>query len=162
VSISQWNLVNTKLSIWESWPRNCCLCSFRAKWILVGNLKSLVYKKNSFIWEELTFLNWKRVFVELIKELVVSNLLLKGLDILAEPRFINKLIVSLVEKHNEHSDSLPLSTKDSTAHQSSSVELLKHWCSMNGSIFKTVRSVFFMFSIIKSSESNIILFVIAD
>jgi hypothetical protein len=62
-------------------------------------------------------------------------LFLKGLDILAEPQFINKLIISLVEKHHEHSDSS--SAKDLT--HSSSVELLKHWCNMNGSIFKTVR-----------------------
>ena len=71
-----------------------------------------------------------RLSAELVEEIVVSNLLIKGLDILAEPDTINKLIIQIIKNHNEE--------KISKNIEHSSVQVLKHWCQMNGCIFKSV------------------------
>ena len=62
---------------------------------------------------------------------LVSNLLLKGLDIIAEPDSINKLIKHIVENRNDKNN-----FNDSAKIQR--VQLLKHWSKMNGCIFKSV------------------------
>ncbi len=71
-----------------------------------------------------------RTSSELIEEILVSNLLLKGLDIIAEPDSINKLIKHIVENRNDEID-INIKIKQR-------VQLLKHWTKMNGCIFKSV------------------------
>jgi hypothetical protein len=73
-----------------------------------------------------------RATLELVEEIAVSNLLLKGLDIIAEPESINQLVAKAIESHNEHK---PLTILPDKKY----VQFLKHWCQMNGSIFKSVR-----------------------
>ena len=74
-----------------------------------------------------------RTSSELIEEILVSNLLLKGLDIIAEPDSINKLIKHIVENRNDKIDS-------NSMNETQGVQLLKHWTKMNGCIFKSVNS----------------------
>ncbi len=62
-------------------------------------------------------------------------MLLKGLDILAEPDTINKLIIQIIKNHNEE--------KTVKNIERSRVQVLKHWCQMNGCIFKSVCLIFF-------------------
>jgi hypothetical protein len=46
-----------------------------------------------------------RISLELIQEIFLSNILLDGLDKLAEPNTINKLIINIIKSHNEDKNS---------------------------------------------------------
>ena len=71
--------------------------------------------------------------MELIQEILLSNILLNGLDSLAEPDTINKLISSIIRSHNEEK------SEKKVALDMPRVHLLKHWCQMNGSIYKSAQ-----------------------
>ena len=64
----------------------------------------------------------------------MSNILLDGLDKLAEPNTINKLIINIIKSHNEDKNSLKKHES-----QIGVVQLLKHWCQMNGCIYKSIQ-----------------------
>ena len=68
----------------------------------------------------------------MIEEITVSNLLLHGLDVIAEPDTINKLIIKAIESHNENK---PLIIDPNRPN----VQILRHCCQMNGRMFKTVK-----------------------
>jgi len=70
----------------------------------------------------------------LIQEIFLSNILLDGLDKLAEPNTINKLIINIIKSHNEDKNSLKKHES-----QIGVVQLLKHWCQMNGCIYKSIQ-----------------------
>lgn len=72
-----------------------------------------------------------RLSLDLVEEIAVSNLLLTGLDIIAEPDSINKVLIKVIESHNVNED--VINTGDRA-----NVQILKHWCQMNGRIFKSV------------------------
>ncbi len=76
-----------------------------------------------------------RISMELIEEIFVNKLLLKGLDILAEPYTINKILIKIFEA-NEHS----LKPQQTNLDDQAQVQILKHWCLMNGCIFKTIKA----------------------
>ena len=68
---------------------------------------------------------------------MTCNLLLRGLDILAEPDTLNSLTLSIVASVREPS------TPESSSPPPPpplSVQLLKHWCYMNGSVFKSIQA----------------------
>ena len=77
--------------------------------------------------------NWFRISMKLIEEIFVNKILLKGLDIIAEPDSINKLIIKITHNPNVKE------TKPSRswAH----VQMLRHWCHMHGSIYKSVKLI---------------------
>ncbi len=72
--------------------------------------------------------------MELIEEIFVNHILLKSLDIIAEPDSINKLIIKIIENYYEI-ENKPTIDEYSRTNQ---VQLLKHWCQMNGHIFRSV------------------------
>lgn len=76
----------------------------------------------------------KRVSLELIEEILLSSILLNGLDVLAEPDTINKLIINIIKNHNQ------ASKKEIEDRNGNDVQLLKHWCQMNGYIFKSIQA----------------------
>ena len=65
----------------------------------------------------------------------MSNILLNGLDSLAEPDTVNKLIISIIKSHNENENKPKHDSNDKAL----KVQLLMHWCKMNGSIFKSIQ-----------------------
>ena len=71
----------------------------------------------------------------MIEEIFVSNILLKGLDVIAEPDSLNKLIIHIVKSHNEKHNRPQLNEQNLSTKR---VQVLKHWCKMNGCIFKSV------------------------
>jgi hypothetical protein len=64
----------------------------------------------------------------------MSNILLDGLDKLAEPDTLNKLTISIIKSHNEDKNSIKKNES-----KMSQVQLLKHWCQMNGCIYKSIQ-----------------------
>lgn len=76
-----------------------------------------------------------RISMELIEEIVVNKLLLKGLDILAEPEVMNHILVKIFEA-SEHVEVEVEAAMDDDKR----VQILKHWCLMNGCIFKSIKS----------------------
>jgi len=64
----------------------------------------------------------------------LSNVLLNGLDSLAEPDTLNKLIINIIKSLNEEA----IVKKTST--NIPKVQLLKHWCQMNGCIYKSIQT----------------------
>ena len=69
--------------------------------------------------------------LELIEEILLSNILLNGLDVLAEPDTVNKLIINIIRNHYNQTKHIEhVETKND-------VQLLKHWCQMNGYIFNS-------------------------
>lgn len=71
--------------------------------------------------------------MELIEELAATNLLLRGLDIIAKSDCINLLIIKSIEVHNENKSKKNVKNIDEKH-----VQILRHWCQMNGQIFKSV------------------------
>lgn len=74
--------------------------------------------------------------LELIEEIFVSNILLKGLDVIAEPDSLNKLVIHIVKSHNDKNK-----PRRDELNPVKKVQVLKHWCRMNGYIFKSVSSI---------------------
>lgn len=74
-----------------------------------------------------------RISIELIEEIVVNKLLLKGLDIIAEPDSINKILIKIFEKSE-------IINIDLSAKPQLKVQILKHWCLMNGCIYKSAKA----------------------
>ncbi|CAF0709444.1 unnamed protein product [Brachionus calyciflorus] len=74
-----------------------------------------------------------RITTELIEEITVGNLLLRGLDILAEPDTVNKIIKKAIQSHKEN---IPLVISE----KRNWVQILRHWCQMNGRIFRSILS----------------------
>lgn len=74
-----------------------------------------------------------RMSMELIEEIFVNKLLLKGLDIIAEPDSINKILTKIFESNEPVDNSLQ-------AKKHLQVQVLKHWCMMNGCIYKSIKA----------------------
>ena len=70
----------------------------------------------------------------LLEEIFASNLVLNGLDMLADPEVINNIIFTLVAD-DPSTTSTPVLATGST-----NVQLLKHWSQMNGCIFKSIQA----------------------
>jgi sorting nexin-14 len=75
-----------------------------------------------------------RMIMELLEEIVVHKLLLKGLDILAEPEVMNNILVKIFDAIEHSGD------RKALADHNKQVQILKHWCLMNGCIFKSIKS----------------------
>lgn len=60
--------------------------------------------------------------------------MLRGLDSLAEPISMNKILAKLFQIEKNCSEKSFNSKENSLVH----VQLLRHWCQMNGRIFKSV------------------------
>ncbi len=76
-----------------------------------------------------------RLSMELVEEIFVNKILLKGLDILAEPDTFNKILIKIFEANDQ-----PANAELTNPPDQAQVQVLKHWCLMNGCIFKTIKS----------------------
>ncbi len=72
-----------------------------------------------------------KVSNDLVEEIMVSNLLLKGIDICAEPDTLNRMLLRVYQSHRENKTIPDIENKKY-------VQILKHWTQMNGLIFKSV------------------------
>ena len=76
--------------------------------------------------------------MELIEEIFANNILLNGMDSIAKPDTINKLIINIIKNHNEHEQLRTMHLDSAVNGNLPNVQLLKHWSQMNGTIFKSV------------------------
>ncbi|CAF1573966.1 unnamed protein product, partial [Didymodactylos carnosus] len=89
-----------------------------------------------------------------LRELIVCQILIDGVDIFCDPKLINRLFylyfetkrraaLTLMNDYNTHTDQLPNSDEQQKEKTTSTVfvELLSHFCSMNGPIHKNQLSL---------------------
>ncbi|RNA09819.1 sorting nexin-14 isoform X1, partial [Brachionus plicatilis] len=72
-----------------------------------------------------------RPAIVLLEEIMSLNLMLRGLDSLAEPDSINKILSKLFQNRSKND-------QQNDSNKRENVQLLKHWCQMNGRIFKSI------------------------
>jgi hypothetical protein len=84
---------------------------------------------------------------ELLQEIFLSNVLLQGLDSIAEPGSINIILTNLLINNDGDVDEANkfINNDDNDEKRFKNVQLLNHWCQMNGSIFRSVIIFSFIF-----------------